>query len=81
MVHFVKERESGPVAQLLADMSGGNPELFEGYLMVGVQIDGSMVIGHNTCCLAHAIAHVLAYLRANPDINVPHPGLPNAHDL
>lgn len=80
MSHFVKERESEPVARLLADMSGGNPELFEGYLIVGVQIDGSMVIGHNTCCTAHMINHLIQYLRANPDMNAVHPSLPNAHD-
>lgn len=80
MAHKLEDRDGGPAKAMLADLTGENPELIEGYLIVAVRIDGRMVIGHNACCTSHMIAEVIRYMKANPDINKLNPALPNAHD-
>ncbi len=64
----------------IADALCENHEIIAGYLVVGVRIDGTMVVGHNSCCLAHMIGIVLSELKAHPEMNVQNPGLPEAHD-
>ena len=41
-----------------------NPELLDGYLAVGVKIDGSLSIAHNFCCLPHALNSIAIQIAA-----------------
>ena len=63
----------------IADALRENREIIAGYLVVGVRIDGTMVVGHNSCCLAHMIGLVIGELNEHPEMNVRNPSLPEAH--
>lgn len=78
---YVPETQDGkPAKRMLAELTGDNPELIAGYLIVSVRIDGTMIIGHNACCTAHIVNQLLCYMRDHPEVNALNPALPNAHD-
>ena len=63
----------------VGDALGENPELLQGFLIVGVRIDGMKVIAHNSCCLTHMIQEIINDIRDYPDLGMINPGVSDGH--
>lgn len=68
------------VRQRLAELTGDNVDMIEGYLVVSVRIDGQLVVSHNSCCLEHILDGIREYMGDNPEINMLNPSLSKAHN-
>lgn len=68
------------VKSSLGDILKENPELIEGYLVVGWRIDDMIVVGHNSCCLPHLINRIHQAIAENPSLCQPSPVFREDHD-
>lgn len=64
------EDNDNHIRVLVADIVRSNPGLFKGYLVVAVNIDDSMEIAHNTCCLPHMVNHLIDAIKQYPELGM-----------
>ncbi len=61
----------------VADILEANPEMIKGYFVVSLNIDNSMSIAHDACCIPHMIELLMSAVEDYPELAVPRLG-PNA---
>jgi hypothetical protein len=74
-----QQPEPGLRPQIAAAL-GENLQILKGYLVVGIRIDDSIVVGHNSCCLAHILGVVISELNAHPEMNTPNDRYRDGHE-
>lgn len=73
MMKLRSPRRVRGLKRILAEALEINPDLVQGYLIVGYMADDSCRVAHNTCCIAHAITGVKQALVDHPDLNQVNP--------
>jgi hypothetical protein len=80
MEYRVHQQPEPGLRPQIAEALGENPDIMKGYLVVGVRIDDSMVVAHNTCCLGHMIGIVISELKGHPEMNTPNDEFREGHE-
>jgi hypothetical protein len=80
MAYRVNQQPEPGLRPQIAAALGENPEILKGYLVVGIRIDDSIVVAHNSCCLGHVLGVVISELNAHPEMNTPNDQYRNSHE-
>lgn len=57
-----------------------NPDLIEGFIVVGFRIDRVVMVKHNSCCAAHAVMAAARAVADNPELNEIAPDFADGHE-
>ena len=79
MQYTSETADSAEVLRHVGDALGENPDLLQGFLVIGMRIDGAMIVAHNSCCLGHIIEAVIANMHEFPDLKMLNPGFTDEH--